>query len=436
MLKKTTIIMVSLLVLLGFTGCGSKGSDKGTVGTSTGTTAEKSAGSSGEKIKIGAILPLTGSSAKPGQDSYNSIEIATEMINDAGGVNNKKIELVKSDAPDATAAVSEANRLITQEGIKILLGSYTSGNALGIAQVAEKNQVFFLETIAIDPTLVKKGYKYVFRPNPDANSYADTATEYINTVLAKSLNKKPSELRVAIVAEDSSFGQNTGDRSVEKLKGYGFQVVDREDYNSKVLDLSSLIMKVKETKPDIIVASQYNNDANLFWKQSKELGLRPLAFVANGGGYANSEFLKASGPDSEAVIVSCPSSSTKMDSLPADTQKVYQDFLDRYQKKFGAAPSTQALTVFSSTWAFLHGILPKATDPNNADSIRKAAMEVDLPEGSTPSGWGVKFDENGQNSRGFSVVMQWQNQKLSTIYPDKYAVTKMSGIPLAPWGKK
>lgn len=433
MAKKTWVIVLVVLFLFSLGGCGGQTSNKA---STAGSPAGSSAGNSEGTIKIGAIFPFTGSSAKAGQDTFNGTEIAKDMVNDAGGVNGKKVEFIKSDAPDATAAVSEANRLITQEGLKILIGSYFSANSLAIAQVAEKNKVFFGEMVSIDQKLMKNGYKYVFRINPDSVARTISTADYINNVLAKTLNKKPSDLRVAIIAEDGAYGQATADGTENKLKSYGIPVVAREQYSAKSLDLSALVLKLKDIKPDIIVGSQYSNDANLFWKQCKELGLNFPVFIANGGGYADKEFVASRGKDTESVLVSNPLSTTKMDSLPPDTQKVYQEFIDRYKSKFGVVPPTLAMTSFSSTWLFLHDILPKATNPNDPDEVRKAAIVTDLPEGSTPSAWGVKFDENGQNTRAFTVIMQWQNQKLVTIYPEKYAESKMSGVPLLPWDKR
>ncbi|MBW1977409.1 MAG: ABC transporter substrate-binding protein [Deltaproteobacteria bacterium] len=73
--------------------------------------------------RIGTIYPLTGPLAKNGIKNFDSVKIATQMINDAGGVLGKKVVLVSADAPDPQAAASEANRLITNEKITTIIGT-------------------------------------------------------------------------------------------------------------------------------------------------------------------------------------------------------------------------------------------------------------------------------------------------------------------------
>lgn len=391
---------------------------------------------SSEALRIGVTYPLSGSLAKPGQDSFNGAEIARQMVNDAGGVNGRQVEYVKSDTPDATAAVSEANRLISQTKVKIILGSYSSPNALAMSEITEKNKVIFWETASMDNSITGRGYKYVFRTNPNAEMYAVAAVDYLNNSVSKLLHKSPAEMKTALIYEDGSFGQSTAAVALTKLQSYGFPVVAKESYSSKVLDLSSLVMKLKEAKPDVIVAVQYNNDAILFWKQARDLGLNVQALIGNGAGHSNDEFVKSRGKDAEGILVSSPPSSSKVESLPTETQKIYQDFVKRYKEKFGTEPPTQALTSFAGAWILLHDVLPKASDPNDVDKVRQAALGVSLPEGSEINGWGVKFTDNGQNTSSFSVIMQWQNGKVNTIYPEKYAQSTVSSIPLIPWEKR
>ena len=95
--------------------------------------------------RIGTIFPLTGPNAKNGTKNFDGVKIATEMINDAGGVLGKKVVLVSADAPDPQAAASEANRLITNEKITAIMGTQSSSLSMAATVVAEKNKIFYLE---------------------------------------------------------------------------------------------------------------------------------------------------------------------------------------------------------------------------------------------------------------------------------------------------
>src|SRR5713226_8033442 len=93
-------------------------------------------------IRIGVLLPLTGPFAKNGIENWEAMQIARDMINEQGGVGGRKIEFVHGDATSPTAAISEAERIITREGIKITTGSFASPLAIATSQAAERHGVF------------------------------------------------------------------------------------------------------------------------------------------------------------------------------------------------------------------------------------------------------------------------------------------------------
>src|SRR6476659_8174143 len=95
-----------------------------------------------DPIRIGVLLPLTGPLAKNGIENWEAMQIARDMINERGGVNGRKIEFVNGDATSPAAAVSETERLITKDGVKITTGSFASPLAIAVSQAAERQGVF------------------------------------------------------------------------------------------------------------------------------------------------------------------------------------------------------------------------------------------------------------------------------------------------------
>src|SRR5512144_3204291 len=87
-----------------------------------------------EPIRIGVLLPLTGPFAKNGIENWEAMQIARDMINERGGINGRKIEFVNGDATSPAAAITETDRLITNEGIKITTGSFASPLAIAVSQ--------------------------------------------------------------------------------------------------------------------------------------------------------------------------------------------------------------------------------------------------------------------------------------------------------------
>src|SRR5215469_5956975 len=102
-----------------------------------------------EPIRIGVLLPLTGPLAKNGIENWEAMQIARDMINEKGGINGRKIEYLQGDATNPNAAISETERLITKEGLKITTGSFASPIAIAVSQAAERNGAFHWETTSV-----------------------------------------------------------------------------------------------------------------------------------------------------------------------------------------------------------------------------------------------------------------------------------------------
>ena len=114
-------------------------------------------------IKIGALYPLSGAMALLGTHASNGTELATTMINERGGIQGKKIVLVKADVPTAEAARSETERLISVEKLKLLLGTYSSSLSYVATGVAGKHNIPYYEVDAISDPITQRGFKYLFQ---------------------------------------------------------------------------------------------------------------------------------------------------------------------------------------------------------------------------------------------------------------------------------
>jgi branched-chain amino acid transport system substrate-binding protein len=415
--KKSIIGVLSSSLLLSLLG-----------GCSTQTSGSE------QTLKVGVAFPVSGSLAKIGQACTNGTEIAKDIVNEEP--NAKKIELVKADIPDATAAVSEVNRLITQEKVKTIVGVYASPLAMAASEVTEKNKVVFWEVAATDPRITGRGYKYVFRVNPNATSYGPTSIEFLSKVVAPKLGMEPAQMKLAIVREDGDFGQGVGKATKEAAQKAGIPVVGDLSYNAKTSnDLTSVILQLKQLNPDVIDVVQYDTDAQLFWKQAKQLGLNVKAVIGNGAGQSSDNFGKTFGKDADGVFDTSSAMVLNTQALTPEVQKLNEEFIKRYKEKFGNEPDLIAKLAFSSAYVLFHDVLEK-TGTTDAVKVREQALSLDLPIGSTPVGWGVKFGEDGQNTRAQMAVMQWQGGQLKVVYPPSFAVSQPIMIPLPKWSDR
>jgi len=390
------------------------------------------------EVKIGTIFPLTGPLALLGNESFEASDLAREMVNERfGGVWGKKVVFVKADAPDPTSGTNEANRLITQENLKILIGTYASSISLAASAVAERNKVIYLEVIAASDEINQRGYRYTFRTNENASDLGTAAATFAAEVVGPQSKIDPKKLKVAIVHEDSAFGTSVGNgvkRSADKL---GLNVLAFDNYKATSVDLSSLVLRLKALNPDVIIATSYINDAVLLWKTCKQLGLRPKALIGTSAGHGLPDFARILGPDSEGVFASEAPALVNPNGLNEKARALDKDFKDRWMAKKGRLPAGHAYRAFTGTWVLLTEVLPKAgsIDP---EKIRQAFLQVDLPFGSLPNGLGVKYlppeDPNaGLNARRLAGVQQWQGGKIYQVWPKNLATKNWIDIPLPPW---
>jgi branched-chain amino acid transport system substrate-binding protein len=255
--------------------------------------------------------------------------------------------------------------------------------------------------------------------------------------IAPALGMDAKAMKIAVIHEDSAFGTGVADAFKAKAAELGLNVVLVEPYSAKSTDLAPLVLKVKGAAPDVLVATQYLNDQILFQKQAKELDLYVKAFIGSGGTVGMTDFRNAMGAATEGVMeVDGPSTDILRSQLDAKQVALLDEFLKRYKARTGSdQPPSPATNGFFATSLLLREVLPKAgaVDP---DKIRDAYMSLNIPEGQTPLGFGVKFGADGQNQRTFMIVRQWQGDRYVVVGPDKWKISDIRGIPLKPWSER
>lgn len=387
-----------------------------------------------EEIKLGVLFSLTGAFAPAGAlGGQRGSLVAIDMVNDKGGVAGKyKIKPIIADAqsnPDI--AIREAERLISSEKVPVILGVFSSSIAVPLAPICEKNKTIFWVIIAISDAVVKDRHQeYTFRVQPMGSQWGKSTVDFINEDFKKLGYNSAKEVRAAVIYEDGPYGVSVSTANTERIKKYGMNLTLKEGYSHTTKDMSSLILKLKAAKPDIIFHTGYFPDIVLFFKQARELGLKTNAIIGHGAGHANFPLLEKS-LGREMVnytynVDPAPAQILEPTKLEQGMGEIIKEFLSRYKKKFGESdPPTHATQGFGHTWVLLNKVMPLALEKYgqiNADTIRKAASEIEIPEGSTPCGYGVKFASvdhaySGQDLKSYPVVMQWVDGKVEIVWP-------------------
>jgi branched-chain amino acid transport system substrate-binding protein len=371
-----------------------------------------------EPLRIAALYPLTGHLALLGEESWRGAEIARLMRNEKGGVAGRNVEYVKVDVPDVNAAKSEAERLVSRGDLKLFIGTYSSSLCLAASEVVARAGIPYFELGAIADAITGRGYKTVFRTCPKAQLFSRSQVLFIKEWLAPELGKDAKEIRVSLAHEDSSYGSSVARNLDTEAGAAGLQIVSVVPYSSQSVDLSSVILTVKNDHPDAVIAVSYANDAILLGRQAKELGLDIDAFIGTGGGHSLQSFQEALGSATEGVFnVDFTQYEVNQEFTPG-----LSEFVAVYEKTFGEKPrSGHSLANFMGANVVLD-ILEKTKGVMDVEQIHTAAMSTEIEAGMTATGWGVKFNQDGQNILATPLVLQWRGGKLLTVWPETFAV--------------
>jgi len=399
----------------------------------------------GKPIKIGVVFDYSGPLAAGGSDLHAlGAKIMIDYFNQRGGVAGHKIEAVYADAqskPDV--AINEAVRLIEQEKVDILLGFFSSAQCVPVAaRVDQAKKFMWITTCISSAVLANRNLRYVFRPQPSGRQFGLASTGFVAPYAKEKLGKEPKDLRIAIIHEDGAYGVDVAGGTEEGAKKAGFNVVLKDGYSATAPDLSSLVTKLKRAHPDVIFHTGYNPDITLFLRQAREAGLQFKALIGHGAGYGVYDKLKETlGTDVNYFFNVDPISIwlTNQQALKPELAAIIKMVGDEYLK---ARPGTTIKSAHvgmaaSNTYVLLTEVLPRAIKESggfDAEALRKAALEVDLAEGSTMLGFGVKFEGEketapGQNERSFPVIIQYVDDKPYVVWP-KSLQTREPTLPL------
>ncbi|MBU5342252.1 ABC transporter substrate-binding protein [Caldifermentibacillus hisashii] len=234
----------------------------------------------GDTIKIGANLELSGEVASYGQSISEGMELAIEEINDSGGVDGKKIKVVKVDnKSDNAEAASAATRLTSQENVLAIIGAATSGNTIAQAQIANDTKTILLSPSGTAPNVTENEdgsiNEYVFR-----TSYIDP---FQGTVAANFAAKELGVKTAAIYSDSASdYAKGLAAAFKETFQKAGGKIVAEESYVAGDTDFRSTLTRIKSANPEFVFIPGYYEEVGLIVKQARESGVTVPLMGADG----------------------------------------------------------------------------------------------------------------------------------------------------------
>ena len=370
-----------------------------------------------DTIVLGSAISLTGKYSSNGVDSQNGYDLAIKRVNEMGGVTvdgkSYKFAVTYYDdesTPARTAQLLE--RLINQDGVKYMLGPYSSATTIAAAPVTEKYKVPMIEAEGASRALFNKGYKYLFAVLSTSEQYLAGAIT-LAAEIAEKEGRKPSDIRVAMVFENDAFSLDVRAGVVESMKEYGMQVIIDEKMPADLSDISATLTKVKALKPDLLVISGHNKGAVTAARQIKELQVDvPMIAMTHCEG---AKIVKQFGPDADGYL--CPtqwaetlSYEDKYFGSAAAYDKLFKESFEGYQNvPYQAAQASAAVLVWADAIERANSLDP--------DKIRDAIAATDMMTFYGP----IKFSEAGNNIAKPMVLRQIQDGEYKVVAPTKWA---------------
>ncbi|SFI38862.1 ABC transporter substrate-binding protein [Bradyrhizobium sp. cf659] len=378
------------------------------------------------EVVIGATYPLSGAGAQVGVDAQRAFETAVDIINNdqdfdlplakglgLPGLGGAKIRLVYADTQgDPQKGRAEAERLITQEKVCAILGSYQSAVAVTISQICERYQTPFLSADNSSPSLHRRGLKYYFRASPHDEMFSAGMFDFLDAMKKKGAKADT----LALFHEDTIFGTDSANAQTRLATERGYKIVADIKYRANSPSLSAEVQQLKAANADVLLPSSYTTDGILLVKTMAELGYKPNAIVAQAAGFSEKALYDAVGDKLEGAITR-GSFSLDLAAKRPMVGKINDLFKAKSGKDLNDNTSRQFMAMIIMADAINRA---KSTD---GEKIRDALAATEMSGEQTIMPWKrVKFDEMGQNNDADPVLLQYVGGKFVTIFPSQAAV--------------
>jgi branched-chain amino acid transport system substrate-binding protein len=351
--KKLAGVFLSLMLTAGLM-AGCKGGAQNTGSSGDG---------GGDVIKIGANLELSGGVASYGNSAADGIELAFEEINKKGGIDGKKLKLVKVDnKSDAAEATNGAIKLISQDQVVAIIGASTSTNTLAQVQVAQDNKVPLITPTGTNPTITNKDGKvneYVFR-----TCFIDP---FQGTVAAKfALDELKVKNAAVIIDTSSDYSKGLASAFKKSFEENGGKIVGEEAYVAKDTDFRATLTRIKSANPEFIFLPGYYEEVGLIVKQARELGINVP--IMGGDGWDSPTLVEIAGPEAlnNTFITNHYSAN--------DPDEKIQSFVKAFKEKYNKTPDGFAALGYDTAYFIADAI--KRAGEANPEKIKEALAQT------------------------------------------------------------
>jgi branched-chain amino acid transport system substrate-binding protein len=387
-----------------------------------GSSAPGGGGSGGGADKgpltIGISLPLTGDFSQPGGEAKRGYQVWADMVNANGGVLGRQVKLkIVDDASNQDTVVSDYTKLITQDKVDLVLGTFSSLLNFPASAVAEKNGYVFVEPAGGAPDMFTRGFKYLFFAQPaTAPHQADVFVDWVKSLPA---DQRPAT--AAYPTQDDPFTRPVIESMQQQLEALGVKTVYSSVYPADTTNFQTIANTLKNKKPDLIAQGAVFEDGVGLVRSLKQLGYTPKALFqtsapSNAGQYSDGVGLA----NTEGVFYTV--SWNEQAKTPLNPE-----FVAAYGKAYdGALPAEDAADAFAAAQ-----VLQKAAETTKGfdqDKIRDYLHGNEVETILGPLSWNDKGEPQGD-----FILAQWQSGKVQVVGPADAATSDTIVYPKPPW---
>jgi branched-chain amino acid transport system substrate-binding protein len=362
-------------------------------------------------IKVGVVIPLSGLTSQIGDKVKAAYTLAQDEINAKGGINGEPLQFVFADhqgKPDVGAR--EAERLIQQDKVQALTGSYESGVTLAVAQVAERRKIPYIVPYSAADRITESGFKYTFRTRPPSRVWVEAMFDYLAGAAKQS--GKPID-KIAILAEDGAYGQGIVENIKQSAAAHGKQIVDTETFHSGAQDLTAQISKIRASGADAILAASYLNDTMKALQTLNMLKFR-RPYMTIGTGQVDAGFFQL-GPLAENAVGTTA-------WLPDVKVPEAAEFAARVKDKLKLDANDDIAYAYSAAYLYKEAVeAGKSAEPETVRQTLATHTFTSERANLVPhEGKYLKFDAKGQ-ANTVILTAQAQGGKWVTVWPSSLA---------------
>lgn len=364
--KRFAACMLGFATAAAFSACQSGGTSPGSaVGTAYNSTA------SGDTIKIGAVIPLSGQVSSFGQSAKKGLQLLQEQTNNAGGINGKKVEfLIQDDEGKAATAVTVGQKLINSDKVVAIVGPLTSTSANSLAPICQKYSIPMVTGTGTNVNITKAG-DYVYR-----TCFIDPFQGQVMAKFAAEDLKAKTAALLYNVGDDYSKGLAESFKASFTSKGG--KIVDQETYNTGDKDFNAQLTKISPRNPDVLFLPEYYSDVGVIAKEARNANIK--AVFLGGDGWDSTDLFSIGG---DAVNDGYFSNHYAAD----DTSKEVADFIKSFKAKYAnEVPDAMAALNYDAGKVLLQCI--QKANSTDAVKIKDALKNYD---GTVVSGH-IKFN--------------------------------------------